>query len=129
MSVEPVNGIHKDVSGAILLPMTVSTYPVDWVFLSLGHSTVVCVLMEGIIHLWLPTHTPSSTINPTPLPPTHSLLCAICDIKVTVKQVDILISKNQALQILYLKHCVYKQRKLPWITNLWNPRKCDLKWP
>ena len=23
------------------------------------------------------------------------------------KQVDILISKNQALQILYLKHCVY----------------------
>ena len=30
--------------------------------------------------------------------------------KVTLneKQVDILISKNQALQILYLKHCVYK---------------------
>ena len=24
------------------------------------------------------------------------------------EQVDILISKNQALQILYLKHCVYK---------------------
>ena len=24
------------------------------------------------------------------------------------KQVDILISKNQALQLLYLKHCVYK---------------------
>ena len=24
------------------------------------------------------------------------------------KQVDILISKNQALQILHLKHCVYK---------------------
>ena len=24
------------------------------------------------------------------------------------KQVDILISKNQVLQILYLKHCVYK---------------------
>ena len=24
------------------------------------------------------------------------------------KQVDILISKNQALQILYLKHCIYK---------------------
>ena len=23
------------------------------------------------------------------------------------KQIDILISKNQALQILYLKHCVY----------------------
>ena len=26
----------------------------------------------------------------------------------TLKQVDILISKNQTLQILYLKHCVYK---------------------
>ena len=25
-----------------------------------------------------------------------------------VKQVDNLISKNQALQVLYLKHCVYK---------------------
>ena len=41
------------------------------------------------------------------------------------KQVDILISKNQALQILYLKHCVYKttQLELPWIRNLRNPRK------
>ena len=29
------------------------------------------------------------------------------------KQVDILISKNQALQILYLKHIVF--HKLPWI--------------
>ena len=28
--------------------------------------------------------------------------------KIEVKQVDILISKNQALQILYLKHCIYK---------------------
>ena len=28
------------------------------------------------------------------------------------KQVDILISKNQVLQILYLKHCVYKQHNL-----------------
>ena len=27
---------------------------------------------------------------------------------ITTKQVDILIPKNQALQILYLKHCVYK---------------------
>ena len=28
--------------------------------------------------------------------------------KTLTKQVDILISKNQALQILYLQHCVYK---------------------
>ena len=41
-----------------------------------------------------------------------------------LKQVDILIFKNQALQILYLKHCVYK---LPWIRNLQNPQKFDLK--
>ena len=30
------------------------------------------------------------------------------DLKNIAKQVDILISKNQALQILYLKHCVHK---------------------
>ena len=33
--------------------------------------------------------------------------------KISQKQVDILISKNQALQILYLKH--KKLHKLPWI--------------
>ena len=31
----------------------------------------------------------------------------VCD-ENKLEQVDILISKNQALQILYLKHCVYK---------------------
>ena len=41
-----------------------------------------------------------------------------------ITQVDILISKNQALQILYLKHCVYKttEVELPWIRNLRNPQ-------
>ena len=29
VSVEPVNGINKDVNGARLLPKTISTYPVD----------------------------------------------------------------------------------------------------
>ena len=44
------------------------------------------------------------------------------------EQVDILISKNQALKILYLKHCVYNEtNKLPWIRNLRNARKFDLK--
>ena len=28
-SVEPVNGINKDMSDATLLPKTISTYPVD----------------------------------------------------------------------------------------------------
>ena len=30
-------------------------------------------------------------------------------LKLEMEQVDILISKNQALQILYLKHCVYNE--------------------
>ena len=34
---------------------------------------------------------------------TTNILCEI-----NYQQVDILISKNQTLQILYLKHCVYK---------------------
>ena len=38
------------------------------------------------------------------------------------KQVDILISKNQALQKLYLKHHVYK---LSWISNLTKSTKFD----
>ena len=49
-SLGPMNGINKDVSGTRLLPMTVSTYPVNWVcfcHLHWRHSTVVCVLMEG----------------------------------------------------------------------------------
>ena len=45
------------------------------------------------------------------------------------KQVDFLIPKNQALQILYLKHRVHtyiKLHKLLWIRNLRNPQKFDL---
>ena len=39
------------------------------------------------------------------------------------KQVDILISKNQALQILYLKHI--KLHKLPWIETHENSKLND----
>ena len=42
-----------------------------------------------------------------------------------LRQVDILISKNQALQILYLKHHVYIISKLSWIRNYRNPQKFD----
>ena len=35
-SVKPVNGINKDISGARLLPMTISTYPVDCMSLFLS---------------------------------------------------------------------------------------------
>ena len=41
---EPVNGINEDVSGARLLPVTVSTYPVDLVFLSLAEDTALALL-------------------------------------------------------------------------------------
>ena len=41
----------------------------------------------------------------------HALVSCIFNNYITKyknKQVNILISKNQALQILYLKHCIYK---------------------
>ena len=61
-SVEPVNGINKDMRDTTLLPKTISTYPVDWVgsIIYWSHSTAVYVLNEGITCFQLPTH---------PLPP------------------------------------------------------------
>ena len=48
-SVEPVNGINKDVSSARLLPTTVSTYPVDWVyFCHLLKTQHYCLCLYGI---------------------------------------------------------------------------------
>ena len=44
------------------------------------HTTAVYVLMVTLIHLQLPTH-------PRPLLLSHPLICAICDITVTVKKV------------------------------------------
>ena len=56
----PLSGTNKTVGSATLLPTTVWTYPVIvavyvdyWMY-----STAVCVLMEGIAHLRLPTHPP-----------------------------------------------------------------------
>ena len=60
---EPMDGTNKDVTGARLLPTTVSTCPVDSVPHS-RHSIAVCVLMEALTRLQLPTR---------PLPPTHPL--------------------------------------------------------
>ena len=62
--VEPMNDVNKDMSSARLLPMTVLTYPVDWVCFS--HLLKTYVLMEGITCLWLPTPAPSCV-------PTHPL--------------------------------------------------------
>ena len=47
------------------------------------HTTTVCVLMVALTRLRL--HTQPAT--PTPLPPAHPLIRAICDITVAVKKV------------------------------------------
>ena len=39
-----------------------------------------------------------------------------------MQQVDIVVSKNQILQVFYLKHHVYKRHKLSWIRY---PQKID----
>ena len=39
-----------------------------------------------------------------------------------MQQVDILVPKNQILQVFYLKHHVYKRHKLSWIRY---PQKID----
>ena len=54
-SVRPLDGINKDVSEAKLQITTTSVYPVDCVPYW-RHSTTVCVLMEAVTHLRLPTH-------------------------------------------------------------------------
>ena len=57
------------------------------------HITAVCVLMVALTRLRLPTH-------PTILiPPAHPLICAICDITVTVKNV----AQNPAVLANYQK--------------------------
>ena len=82
--VRPLDGINKDVGGAKLLLTTTSTYhvivPVSVLYRR--YSITVCVLMEGVTRLWLPTH-PTTCI---PLPPTHPLIHAIPDITVAVKK-------------------------------------------
>ena len=81
-SVEPLNGINKDVCGAKLRePTTVSVYPVDCDCLCHLLDTqyiTACVLMEALARLRLPTH-PPSPLPPTSYPPPYT--CgAICDI-------------------------------------------------
>ena len=64
-----VNGINKNVSGTTLLPATVSTYPVHWVYfchlLKTQHRFLCC---NGRYNLLSATHQPPPH---TPLPPTH----------------------------------------------------------
>ena len=56
-SLGPVNGINKDVSGARMLPTTVSTYPMDWVcFRHLLKTQHHCLCPNGRYNLQLPTH-------------------------------------------------------------------------
>ena len=58
-SLGPVNHINKDVSGARLLPTTVLTYPVDWVYFCHWLKTQQCSLhSNGRYNLPLVTHHP-----------------------------------------------------------------------
>ena len=45
------------------------------------HTTAVCLLMVALTRLRLPTH------PATPVPPTHPLIRAICDLTVALKKV------------------------------------------
>ena len=68
-SLGPVNGINRDVSGTRLLPMTVSTYPMDWVcFYHLLKTQHCCLSPSGKYNLPSATHPPPP---PTPSPLTH----------------------------------------------------------
>ena len=62
-SVGLVNGTNKDVTGAKLLPTTVSTCAVEWVTYWRHSTASICVLMESLTRLRLPTHPPPP---PTP---------------------------------------------------------------
>ena len=61
------------------------SWPILWIVTAYvtywTHGTAVCVLMIALTHLQ--RHTTATT----PLPPTHPLICAICDITVAVKEV------------------------------------------
>ena len=70
-SVGPVDGTNKDVTCARLLPMTISTCPVDWVpFCHSLKTQHCCMCPYGSFNLPPATHPPST--HPTPPPPTHS---------------------------------------------------------
>ena len=51
-SVGPVNGTNKDVCGARLLPAIFSTYPVDWVCLSLTEDTALLSVSYWNVAIW-----------------------------------------------------------------------------
>ena len=64
------------------------SWPILWIVtvcsINWTYSTTVCVLMEGLTHLWLPTF-PHHL--PYPLSLSYPLIRAICDITVAVKKV------------------------------------------
>ena len=74
-SVEPVNGINKDVIGVRLLPMTISTYHVDWACLCHLLKTQHCCLcpnrrcnpLPATTHSHYPSH-PHSPAYPYYVP-------------------------------------------------------------
>ena len=70
-SLGPVIGINKDVSGARLLPTTVSTYPEDWVCFCHVLKTRYCCLCPNRRHNpATATHLPPPTTTSPSQPPT-----------------------------------------------------------
>ena len=75
-SLGPVSGINKDVSGVRLLPMTVSTYRMDWVcFCHLLNTQQCCLYLDGRYNLSLATHPPAPTAHPIPSYPPTPITC------------------------------------------------------
>ena len=70
---------------------------------------ITLVFKEGSsVSAWMSSTKFANTGLPKqPLDDLKSLRHRLAELHACIIQVDILISKNQALQILYLKHCVY----------------------
>ena len=68
-SVEPENGVNKNVCDAKLLSTTILVYPMDYIcfYHLLKHSIAACVLMEGVTCLQLPI-LPYHPLHPPPTP-------------------------------------------------------------
>ena len=63
---------------------------------------------ESSVSAWMnSTEVANTGLPKLPLDDLKSLRHQLAELHACIIQVDILISKNQALQILYLKHCVY----------------------
>ena len=77
---EPMGGIKKDLCGAKLLPTTVSACAVN--------CSEFCHLVKTQHCCLCPCEKYNPPLAVHPLPPTHPLLCAICDITVKLLKIQ-----------------------------------------